>query len=160
MNFGGAEGIDNLYGDLTLLRSGVVLKIDHATLAQNLFWLDSHLNLPNNPVSLSWAIYVALLVSKPGEGGAAMSLMLQSVTALPKPVTDIVGVLSELILRMLPVTHAAQALRFLVGGYLGGQMIGSVNSPLPVYDVSAELGPVQPGWRRMIQNYPDSNYPA
>ena len=160
LNYGGAEGIDNLYGDLTLLRSGSVPKIDHSTLARNLFWLDSHLNLPNNPVSLTWASYVALLVSKPGEGSAALSAMLQSVTAIPKPLTDIVGALSELILRLLPVTHAAQALQFLVGGYFSGKLIGSINSPLPVYDVSAVFGPVPPGWKRFVENYPDSNQPA
>ena len=55
LNFGGAEGIDNIYGDLTLLQAGTVPKIDHATIARNLFWLDTHLQLPNNPVSLSWA---------------------------------------------------------------------------------------------------------
>ena len=160
LNYGGAEGIDNLYGDLTLLRSGSVPKIDHSTLARNLFWLDSHLNLPNNPVSLTWASYVALLVSKPGEGSAALSAMLQSVTAIPKPLTDIVGALSELILRLVPVTHAAQALQFLVGGYFSGKLIGSINSPLPVYDVSAVFGPVPPGWKRFVENYPDSNQPA
>jgi len=160
LNFGGAEGIDNLYGDLTLLQSGEVPKLDHATLARNLFWLDTHLDLPNNPVSLSWASYVALLVSKPGEGSAALSAMLQSVTAIPKPLTDIVGAISELILRALPVTHAAQALQFLVGGYLGGQMIGSINSPQPIFDFEKAFGPVQAGWSRMFETYPGTNLPA
>lgn len=160
LNFGGAEGIDNLYGDLTLLRSGTVPKLDHASLARNLFWLDSHLDLPNNPVSLTWASYVALLVSKPGEASAALSAMLQSVTDIPKPLTDIAGALSELILRVLPVTHAAQALQFLIGGYFGGRMIGSINSPQPVLDLAAILGPVQEGWTRWVENFPDTNRPA
>lgn len=160
LNFGGAEGIDNLYGDLTLLQSGEVPKLDHATLARNLFWLDTHLDLPNNPVSLSWGSYVALLASKPGEGSATLSALIQSVTSLPKPFADLIGVVSEVVLRALPVTHAAQALQFLVGGYLGGQMIGSINSPQPIFDFEKAFGPVQAGWSRMFENHPGTNLPA
>lgn len=160
LNFGGAEGIDNLYGDLTLLRSGQVPSIDHATIARNLFWLDTRLQLPNNPVSLSWASYVALLASKPGEGSATLSAVIQSVTNLPKPFADLIGVVSEVVLRALPVTHAAQALQFLVGGYLGGQMIGSINSPQPIFDLEKAFGPVQAGWSRMFENHPGTNLPA
>jgi hypothetical protein len=160
LNFGGAEGIDNLYGDLTLLQSGQVPTIDHATIARNLFWLDTKLQLPNNPVSLSWASYVALLASKPGEGSATLSAVIQSVTHLPKPFADLIGVVSEIVLRALPVTHAAQALKFLVGGYLGGQLMGSLNSPQPVFDFDKAFGPVQAGWSRMFERDPSTKLPA
>lgn len=160
LNFGGAEGIDNLYGDLTLLQSGQVPTIDHITIARNLFWLDTHLQLANNPVSLSWASYIALLISKPGEGSATLSAVIQSVTKLPKPFADLIGVVSELVLRALPVTHAAQALQFLVGGYVGGQVIGSLNSPQPVFDFDKAFGPLQAGWSRMFEKDPRTSLPA
>lgn len=160
LNFGGAEGIDNLYGDLTLLRSGQVPSIDHPTIARNLFWLDTHLELPNNPVSLSWGSYVALLASKPGEGSATLSALIQSSTSLPKPFADLIGVVSEFVLRALPVTYAAQALQFLIGGYLGGKLIGSLDSPQPVFDVDKAFGPVQEGWTRTVETNPGNYLPA
>jgi len=160
LNFGGAEGIDNIYGDLTLLKSGDVPKIDHATIARNLFWLDTHLQLPNNPVSLSWASYVALLTSKPGEGSAGLSAALQSVSSIPKPLADVIGVIPELVLRALPITHAAQALQFLTGAYLGGQLIGSLKSSQPFFDINQSYGPEQTGWYRQVERNPNTNVPV
>ncbi|NCW78401.1 MAG: tandem-95 repeat protein [Oxalobacteraceae bacterium] len=42
-------------------------------------------------------------------------------------------------------------MKFLFGGYLTGQAIGSSQSPLPAFDADAAVGPAQEGWQREIK---------
>ncbi len=155
-----AEGVDNLYGDLAGMKSGSVPWFDHDSLSRNLAWLDSHNLVKNNPVSLSWAGYVALLFSQPGESSETISRTLQNVAGMPKPIANVIGLLSEIVIRTLPVTHAAQALSFIAGTYVGGNLIGSIKSPPPVFDVDAAFGPVQKGWLRAVQSDDASKAPT
>ncbi len=148
MNFGVAEGFNNLYGDLTRMRSGQVPVVNHKTLAENAFQLDSMLPIANNALSLSLASYVSLLFSKPGEGAASLSAGLQSYVGLPKSFADVIGAVGEFVLRALPVAQATQVLQFLLGGYVGGQLIGSKESTLPAFDFAGTFGPIQEGWTR------------
>lgn len=157
--FGIAEGSDNLYGDLSGMKPGAVPFFDHSSLSRNLAWLDSRDFVKNNPVSLTWAGYVAMLFSQPGESSESISRTLRYVAGMPKPVANVIGVISEIVLRALPITHAAQAISFLAGTYLGGNLIGSINSPLPVFDVDAAFGPVQNGWLRDVKNDEASKIP-
>ncbi len=148
LNFGVAEGLDNVYGDLTRISSGEVPLINHETISRNAFLLDSAIPLANNKISLSWSSYVAMLFSKPGEGATTISHGLHRYAGFPKPLADVFGVVGEVVLRALPVTQAAQAMRFLLGGYVAGQLIGSSESPMPVFDVVTAFGPVPEGWTR------------
>ncbi len=151
-----SEGTDNLYGDLSLMKSGAVPWLDHDSLSRNLAWLDSLGLIKDNPVSLSWGGYVSMLFAQPGESSATISGALQSYAGMPKPIADAIGVVSELALRVLPVTQATQAISFLAGTFIGGQLIGSLKSPQPVFDINAAFGPVLPGWVRSTQ-LPDAN---
>lgn len=155
-----SEGTDNLYGDLSLMKSGAVPSIDHDSLSRNLAWLDTHGMIKSNPVSITWGGYVAMLAAQPGEGSEAISRTLQSFAGVPKPVANVIGVIAEIALRVLPVTHAAQAITFLTGTWIGGQLIGSVKSSQPVFDATKEFGPEQPGWVRSVQFVDGNNVPA
>ncbi len=154
-----AQGTDNLYGDLSLMKTGTVPTIDHDSLSRNLAWLDSRNLIKNNPVSLTWAGYVAMLFSQPGESSESISRALQSFAGMPKPIANIVGAISEIVLRALPITHATQAISFLAGTYAGGQLIGSIKSPQPVFDTDAAFGPVQQGWIRSLATVDHNNIP-
>lgn len=145
------EALQNAYGDLTRIHSVSVPTLDHSTLTKNLFWLDQKLDLPNNYVSMSWSAYVAMLFSKPGEGMTAISAGLQRFAGIPKPLADLMGAVGEVALRYVPVANLAQAVKFLFGGYLTGQAIGSSQSPLPAFDADAAVGPAQEGWLREIK---------
>lgn len=148
MNFGFTEGFNNIYGDFTRMGSGTVPVIKHETMARAAFLLNSTIPIANNPVSLTWASYVALLFSKPGEAAGSLGAALRSYMGIPKPLADAIGVLGEFVLRALPITQATQVMHFLLGSYIGGQLIGSDESPLPVFDFSAVVGPAQEGWTR------------
>ena len=155
-----AEGMDNLYGDPAGMKSGTVPFFDHGSLSRNLALLDSRDLIKNNPVSLTWAGYVAMLFSQPGESSESISHTLQTIAGMPKPIAKVIGVISEIVLRALPITHATQAISFLAGTYLGGNLIGSIKSPLPVFDVDAVFGPVQQGWQRQVENDEASKVPT
>lgn len=148
LNFGVAEGLDKVDGDLTRISSGEVPLIGHETFSRNAFLLDAAIPIANNTVSLSWAGYVAMLFAKPGEGAAGISAALHRYTGFPKPLADAIGVVGEIVLRTFPINQGAQALRFLLGGYLTGQLIGSSESSMPVFNVVAAFGPVPEGWTR------------
>ncbi len=153
------EGLQNTYGDLTQISSVAVPTLDHSTLTKNLYWLDQKLDLPNNYVSLSWSSYVAMLFSKPGEGAAAMSAGLQRFAGFPKPLADIMGAVAELSLRYVPIANLAQVAKFLFGGFLTGQALGSSSSPLPAFDANAAYGPAQTGWERKVVRQDDLALP-
>ncbi len=145
---GGAEGTDLIGGDFTKLQSGDVPVINHRTLSDNAALISRIIPVANNPASVTLAGYTALLFSKPGEGAAALSAGLQSLVGLPAPIADVVGVIGEFVLRALPIARAAQAMQFLLASYVGTQLIGSRDSPLPPFDVVGQFGPVQEGWVR------------
>ncbi len=156
--YGVAEGVGRVGGDLTRLRSGTVPTLNHETVSKNLYLLGQTIPIENNTVSLTWAGYVALLLAAPGEGTAALSLGLQQFAGMPKPVADVLGAVSEMILRALPVTHAAQAMQFIFGGYLVGRAIGSSESARP-FDLDSSFGPVSQGWQRKIEWPADRSLP-
>ncbi|MFM8468246.1 MAG: tandem-95 repeat protein [Oxalobacteraceae bacterium] len=89
-----------------------------------------------------------MLFSKPGEGAGVLSLGLQRFAGIPKPLADVMGAVGELALRYVPIANLAQAVKFLFGGYITGQALGSSSSPLPAFDADSAYGPAQPGWER------------
>ena len=144
------ESINRKKGDLTQIKAGDPPKVDHATLSQNLAWLDQNIPIANNYLSLTWSGYVAMLFSKPGEGANGMSAALQSFAGFPKPLADFIGAISEITLRYIPVANIVPAVKFLFGSYLTGQTIGSSPSSLPPFDADANFGKVQQGWSRSV----------
>lgn len=154
-----SEGVDNLYGNLDLMKSGKVPSIDHSSLSRIFAWLDTQGLTKNNPVSLTWGGYVSMLFAQPGESSAVISGALQSYAGMPKPIADGIGFVSELVLRALPITQATQAISFLTGAFIGGQLIGSIKSPQPAFDANAAFGSVPLGWVRSTPPSDANNVP-
>ena len=142
INFGVAEGVDLLEGDLTKLKPVSLDLFSHESISSNLSGLQGIIPIANNRVSLSWAGYVAVLLSKPGEGAAGFSMLIEQYLGVPKPLARAFGAATELLFRTLPLANAVQAAQLLLGGYALGQALGSKPA------VEIQFPELQAGWTR------------
>jgi Ca2+-binding RTX toxin-like protein len=151
-NRGVIKGIKYVSGDLTKLQEIEVPSLSHETISQNLQWLNKNLGIDNNNLSMTWAAYVAILFSKPGEAAGGISLALQSFLHLPKGLADALGGIGEILFRALPAANIARATELLFGSFVIGKVIGS--------ELAAEtkFPELQAGWVR--QDFVEKNSQA
>lgn len=142
MNYGVGEGLALIDGDLTKLTPITIPSLSHESISNNLNRLNNTIPIANNGLSLTWAGYVSVLFSKPGESAAGVSLGLQSYLGISKPLADVLGGAGELLMRALPFARAAQVMQLLVGGYTAGQVIGSQTAS------EVNFPELQSGWIR------------
>ncbi|HEY3046945.1 MAG TPA: hypothetical protein VGJ72_05705, partial [Polaromonas sp.] len=141
-NYGVAEGNALLGGDLTQMQAYHLQSLDHGSLSDSIYKLSGMVPLANNAVSLTWAGYVGMLLSKPGESAAGISYVLKTFVNVPPPLADVLGAVGEVMLRALPLANLPRALALLAGGYGLGQTIGSSGAQEPSFT------PIQDGWTR------------
>ncbi|MGB4346230.1 MAG: tandem-95 repeat protein, partial [Burkholderiaceae bacterium] len=142
MNYGVAEGLALIGGDLTKLTPLELTPFSHQTISDNLNNLQNAIPIANNSLSLTWSSYVSILFSKPGETAAGISLGLQTYLGIPKPLANVLGAAAELSMRTLPITRVAQAIQLLIGGYALGQAVGSQTT------AEVSFPTLQSGWTR------------
>ena len=151
-NRGVIKGIKYVDGDLTKLKEIEVTSLSHETISQNLEWLNKKLGIDNNNLSLTWAAYVAILFSKPGEATGGISLALQSLLHLPKGLADILGGIGEILFRALPAANIARAAELLFGSFVLGKAIGSETA------AETKFPELEAGWVR--QDFIEKNSQA
>jgi Ca2+-binding RTX toxin-like protein len=142
MHYGIEEGYEAVGGDLKQIERINVPSLSHQTFNQNIEWLNKKLGLENNILSMTWAAYVAVLFSKPGEAAGGISLALQSFLKIPKGLADALGGIGEVIIRALPAANVARAAELLFGSFVIGKTIGSETA------AETPFTALQPGWIR------------